>query len=270
MSQDLRGIDLLAAARAKLVAMGLALAVALTAREAAAIDPATCAGHYETAQTLSSAGKLLAARSAYLQCGQSGCPDLLRRDCVKQYDALAQRIPSVSLSARSAAGADLVGATFDLDGAPVSRPVGRAIELDPGPHRVVVTYRGAQESFDLVAREGETLRPVVHTFKEAVTPKEPEPPPKRSSGPSPAIYGLGALGVLGFASFGFFGIRAWQDSEGLHDQCAPRCSSGAESSLRTQMIVADVSLVVGAVATAAFVWLFLDSRQAPARTAVRF
>lgn len=276
MIQRVRTAGLLSPKRAKsAVVFALTLAVALAARDARAIDAATCSAFYDDGQALTASGKLLAARTAYLQCGQSQCPELLRADCVKQYDALARRIPSVILSARSPDGADLVGAAIELDGARLAQTVGRAVELDPGPHKVVVTHEGARESFDFVAREGETLRSVVHTFRGATTAVKArtEPPPPGNGG-SPgiplAVYGVGALGALGFASFGFFGVRAWQDSDALHDQCAPQCSSDAESGLRTQLVAADVSLAVGVIATAAFVWLLLDSRHPPAQTARRF
>src|SRR6476646_9014806 len=79
-------------------------ALLLLGRPAAAADGATCASRFDSAQAMIAAGKLLSARATYLQCAQSGCPEALRGDCVKQYEALARRIPSVIISARSSTG----------------------------------------------------------------------------------------------------------------------------------------------------------------------
>jgi hypothetical protein len=240
----------------RLVLAWLAVPVAvLFSRDASALDALACEAKYESAQELALAAKLLEARAAYRECLQDSCPALLRSDCLKRYEDVGVRVPSIILAARGAAGQDLVDVEIDLDGRRVaSRVTGTALETNPGPHRVRFSRGGRAEDFEIVVREGEKLRTIVHELRDA-------PPQAASAAPSAGArwpaYAAAGVGAVAFASFAFFGIRGVTDAQSLHEQCAPHCSQSAETNVHTELVVADISLGIGVVASAVALWLFL-------------
>lgn len=248
-----------------------ALVGLLVTTDAHSLGAAACTKLHEHAQALALEGKLGAARLEFAKCMDGTCPSLIRVACASRYEDAASRIPSVILAARSAEGADLVDVAVDVDGKRVSSSLtGTAIELDPGPHRVrMVSASGIVDEFDMVVREGEKLRTVVRELRAAPVAPPAEPAPKRAV--PWTVYGLGALGVVGVGAFAFFGVRGANDYGELKDRCAPRCSADEERGVRNQLLAADISLGIAVLATAAALWVYLDSRKAvgtPAATAV--
>jgi hypothetical protein len=77
--------------------------------------------------------------------------------------------------------------------------------------------------------------------------------------PKPRTLGwiFGGVGVLALGSFGYFGLSGKSLDNELERECAPRCSSDRVDHVRTQYIVADVSLGVGLVSLALATYFFL-------------
>jgi hypothetical protein len=127
---------------------------------------------------------------------------------------------------------------------------GRAIDLDPGPHKVRAEakgYEGIEQT--AVAREGERMRAITLAFSkrsEGPTRRFDEPAP---TSPVPAIsWLLGGVGVAGGFSFAIFATMAKSDVDDMRSRCAPACPEGDVSTARTELAVANVSLVVGVLA----------------------
>jgi hypothetical protein len=70
------------------------------------------------------------------------------------------------------------------------------------------------------------------------------------------VFVFGAAALVAFASAVYFGTSGRAQLDSLH-RCAPGCSPSDVTALKVDMIVTDVSLGVGVVASAVATWLFL-------------
>jgi tetratricopeptide (TPR) repeat protein len=189
--------------------------------------------------------------------------------------ALAQRVPTVAV----AVPRGLAGLEARIDGAPVA--TGRAIELDPGLHDLVVTATG-REPFvrSMMLREGQRLRVAV-SFD---APRAPPAPPVHRKRPPAAVAGSGppigpvllaGVGAGAFTTAALFHIRRNDKLEDAANGC-DRNDDGfvCPDSLRTDpehrdaidaaeraALARDVLIGVGVAAWGAgALWWVLDSR----------
>src|SRR5205814_1618210 len=91
---------------------------------------------------------------------------------------------------------------------------------------------------------------------------EPQPtePDHGSGGHTPVLaYVLGGVGILGLGSFTYFGLTSKGDLSNLKDTCAPYCAQNDLDSVKTRMLVADISLGVGIVALGVATYLFVTN-----------
>jgi hypothetical protein len=99
-------------------------------------------------------------------------------------------------------------------------------------------------------------------------------PPASTGWMFPAAIGAGALGVVGLGSFAVFGVRSQTTFDDLRDRCAPHCGvaerDAADKGDREQTI-ANVSLVIGAIALGAGIALGVVAlaRRSPDKAASR-
>lgn len=238
-----------------LLRLAIGLAVVCAPAVANAADDATnaCLTASEEAQSLRDKGRLLDARAKLIECGRGACPPVVRTDCSKWLDDLTPRIPSIVVRVVDENGHDVVDAKITIDdGAAASAGDGRAIDLDPGPHKLRVEGKG-YEPVDqtVVAREGERTRPVTLAFTKKSGSESPrrrfdEPAP---TSPVPVIsWILGGVAVAGGLSFAILGSMAKSDVDDMRSRCAPTCAESEVSSARTELVVANVSLAVGVLA----------------------
>lgn len=68
---------------------------------------------------------------------------------------------------------------------------------------------------------------------------------------------LGGVGVAGIAAFTVLVLTTRARLNELRETCAPSCDPSEEGSLRTRLILADVSLVIGVASLGAATYLFL-------------
>jgi len=238
--------------------------VLLIGSVAHADDVQLCIEASEQGQVARDQGKLLDARERFTTCAREACPNMIRADCAAWLETVRQGIPSLVPSARDEAGVDLVDVAIEVDGAPMLDKLdGRAIELDPGEHMLVWRHGNQRIEQRVLVRQGEKNRPVDAVFEPdqpptpapAAVPTVPAPTDPEGSLLPTASWVLGAVAVVGLAGFVGLGINASGERDELLDTCAPNCDDGAVDAIRTQVIVANVSLGVGIAALGAAVWI---------------
>src|SRR5580692_7308798 len=107
----------------------------LTVSSAWADEKQVCSDAYQQAQKLREAHKLVTAREQMKVCARAECPGFIAKDCADWLKDVELRIPSVVLTGKNAAGADVTDMKVSIDGAPlVSKLDGLAVDVDPGAH----------------------------------------------------------------------------------------------------------------------------------------
>lgn len=276
---------------AQILALSLSVGVSAQAQPAPASNaPDTkkeCVASYERAQVLRNSGNFLEALDGLVICSQQTCHPALRTDCVQWHQEVKEAIPTVVISARSTEQ-DLFDVRVFVDGKLVARRLdGRPIELNPGSHKFrFETANYAPEERQLLLVPGEKLRAVVVAFASpeqgaqpstegaidaigepgglgANTPRPTEAPPPEPEGPSRPVptlsYVFGAVALAGVAGFAGFGLSGLEDYDSLDSSCRPVCSSSDVDTVRTKLILADLSLGV-AIASAVTATVFYLNR----------
>lgn len=266
------------ASKIAVAAAAYALTAALVGPEVArAADKDLCASSYLDAQRARRGGALLDAR-AHLQACLRECSDAARPDCATWLEEVERTLPSVVVVVERG-GAEIDLATAWVDGRRIEDRT-RALEVDPGRHRVRVEAGGTTTERDVDVREGEKARRVVVSLDVAPaadqapsprSPSTPAAPPAAADAPSrtpTVVFGVVAGVALGtFAVLGLYGLGR----ESKLDACAPRCQPDEVASVRRFYIAADVSLGVAVLAGAAAVvtYLLAPTGHTSARTAAR-
>lgn len=235
--------------RAGRAAVSMAALSIVTATTVAMAAPTKdqCFASYEQGQTLRSKGALGAARTEFEVCAQAACPDLTRNDCAKWLGEVDASVPTLTLVVTDRAGRDVIDVRVAIDGrVVVERLDGKAIAVDPGPHKLQLSRPGeASIQLDIVVREGEKNRRVAARFGGG----------SGSSGGieavSPAAWVLGGVGVLGLGLFGVLGGIGLAEKSDAEKTCGDQCSDDIVDPIRTKFIIADVSLTVGLLSLAA-------------------
>jgi hypothetical protein len=224
-----------------------------------------CVEHHTDAQELRMAGKLLESRVALRQCAAEACPALLQRDCVGWLDQIEPQIPSltfrVTVDGRSRSDAEVY-----IDGVATSEPsLGKAVELDPGPHRVRVVVPGVPAYEDRVLlSEGERYRMVqVSLTSPPSAPPEPPAAPEMHRPVPLATYILGGVAVASAVSGGIFTASSLSLRSELEASCSPNCSESRVDELRRRALFADVSWGLSVLSLAGATTFFLLRPEIP-------
>ena len=184
---------------------------------------------------------------------------------------LEARVPRIAVRLPSPTPADL---SVTIDGAPVDRAVLVAgAPVDPGRHEIVASEPGAPpwSSGVDVATAG-TLVVDVPPFA-GTTPRASvsatAPPPASRSRVLPLT--VGALGLAAVGVGTYFGIAAFNAEARSRDNCdGSQCSPDGVTynhEAKTDALVADVTLGVGAVAVVTAVYLLLRGSSSPSGAA---
>jgi hypothetical protein len=231
-----------------------------------------CARAARDAQTFRGAGQYARARSTFAACGAASCPDAVRAFCVTALQKVDEEAPTIVIVARDGAGREIADVRVWVDGVyTADRIDGRPLSLDPGAHRLRFERAGIPPvERDVVVRVGEKARPVaviVGASPSAATKATPAPDPAR---PVPALsWALGGAGVIGLGSFSYFALRGWGERSDLADAPCHVTATCDVSGVRTSWYIADVSLVVAALAMGGAVWAYLAPAVAPRAIAPR-
>jgi hypothetical protein len=238
-------------------------------------DVKACAAAAEKGQRLRNDGKLKEAREQLVLCARNVCPGVIRKDCEPLISELDSRMPTIVISAKDAAGKDLVDVRVTIDGALVTSKIdGKAIAIDPGAHAFKYERDGsAPVESSIVVHDGEKDR-VLNVVLDPAEPakkdepvvirneKEKEKPPEKAGPPIAGFVFLG-IGAVAVGSFVFFDLSAKSSVDDLRSTCAPRCAQSDVDSVNTKMIIADVSLGAGAVALGVATWLLVTHYAKP-------
>lgn len=240
----------------------LAVPVALASSVARADDKATCLDAVSRGQRVRDAHRLLEARERFRTCAAAVCPAAVQTDCAAWLAEVEKALPSVVLSAKSGAGADLLDVKVTVDGQPfVSKLDGEAVPIDPGAH--AFHFEGADGAAidqQVIVREGEKGRAIsVVLGASSPAPATPQPtgqstaPPSNGSSPSSsspwrtAGWILGGAGVAGLAVGGIFGAVALSDKNGAHCDSSGACDAGTAGGIKSAALVSDIGWVAGGV-----------------------
>jgi len=221
----------------------------------AAPDKASCLTAHEQAQKLRSENKLTAAKERLLVCAADTCPSLVKLDCTKWLPEVDRDQPTVIFRAKEGKN-DIADVNVSIDGVAVAKFLdGKPIAVDPGAHTVKLDRAGAVPiEQQLVVAAGEKNRLVKVVFAEP-RPETPEAP--KESGPGALPWILTGVGAAAITTFAILGITTRSRISELRGSCAPTCDPSEEGPLRTRLILADVSLLVGLASLGVGTYLFM-------------
>jgi hypothetical protein len=214
-------------------------------------DREQCVAASEAAQKLVSDHKLIEARQQFILCAKESCPNVVKKDCIEQLDAVTKKIPSIVVRAKGPSGDDLAAVRVNLDGTRVADTLdGSPVQLDPGAHSIRLEAEGqAPVEQQLIIAEGEQNR-VINLAFGAKSGGIAAPAPSVGGGHSfpswPALV-AGGVSVVSFAIFAGAGIAGMGDYNACKDAKAKGspCTDAKIDSIGSTLTMADVFLVVG-------------------------
>jgi hypothetical protein len=265
--------------------MAAIVAVAASAVPAHAdVTKDQCIDSNTQAQALRRDGKLTAARTQLLKCGDPKCPAIIRDDCTQRLDELEHAQPTIVFDAKDGDGHDLVAVQVTVDGQPFADKLeGKALRVDPGAHTFVFTATGqAPVTQSFVIREGEAERherivigaPAARSTTAGAAassaapllPATPSEPPPSSGLGTQRLLGIGVagVGVVGIgvgAVFGLLASSAWNNAKnacgGDTSHCTDVSSANSyKSTTNTDGTISTIAFVAGGVLVAGGALLF--------------
>ena len=247
-----------------------------------------CVVAHRESQTLRRQYHLLESRDRLLQCSNTACPAVVRKDCQRWLDEVAVQISSVVVHVDTGDSAPPNNVKVYIDGDLRFESIpNRAIELDPGTYRFRFEVGGRQPvELQVTVVEAEKLKNV--TVKYSPPEKEPSGlasgqdsskkpisislvPPKQAERPvSASTYVFAGLGGLAAINFAIWGIWTQSYKSELQSQCAPNCDQKDIDRIKTRALVADISLgvSVASLTTAAITYFARPQAKVPMDVAV--
>ena len=252
--------------------LALLVPAMLLTTAALADDKAACLDAASKGQTLRNAHKLVEAREQLRICAAAACPAVVQTDCANWLADVERALPSVVMTAKSGAGADLVDVKVTVDGQPlVSKLDGQAVPMNPGQH--TFHFEAADGSLDqqVVVSEGEKNQRIAVVLGAAAAAGA-APDAGGSSSPWRTVgWVLGGVGVAGLGVGTVFGIVALSDKNNADCNASNVCKPGTSGPVKTTSLISDIGWVAGGVllASGAALVLFTPSGTREAATAVR-
>ncbi len=207
----------------------------------------TCLDSFMRAQRLRRKGQLVSARAELVSCGQPDCPDAIEGKCVEWLEEVRAAIPTIIVAAQDHQGRDITAAELAVDDDVVAAALdGKPVDVDPGPHKLKVSYDRRSQTQDILAAQGVKNRVVKIKFDPP--PKPPEPPPFTLPAMSWAGFGIAAAGVI---VGGITGVVAIVKGHQLANECADLvCYQYQKAEFESGRAVAHTSTASFAVAGA--------------------
>jgi hypothetical protein len=246
-------------------ALVLALGATAPARAAAPGDSVeACGSAAVDGQKLWRAGRLKEARGRFEICSRPSCREDIVHDCGTWLAEIDRAMPSVVVTARDAAGHVLTDVSVSIDGRVRDDGLLRPVPLDPGEHVVVLERSNATPlTRTITLREGDRME-LAMVFAEqprssakGLTEGRPLPTP---------VFVAGGIGAVSLGAFGIFGAIGYADWRSSH--CNEGCAQADAARVRRELVIADVSLVIAVVSTAAATWFYLGRSRDSAQTHV--
>ena len=247
------------------IAIAAASLLTVHAPVARADDKNSCVGSYGSSQELRRDQHLARARDELRSCSRAVCPALVRTDCIAWLDQVQAEFPTLAIRAQKDGG-DIANVRVSVDNQVVAaRLDGRSLEIEPGEHTLRFETEGAPAvAMTVVLREREKDRVIPVSF--VSTSRRPDGAARAEALPffravPVGSYVLGGVGIAGLATFGVLGLIGKSRESSLDDTCKPNCSQTSIGNVRTEYMVADVALGVGAAAlVSSGIWYFLRPR----------
>jgi len=269
-------------------ALGSSFCVAsLMASSNAMADPKACITAHASGQREAKAGHLRLATQLFTKCGSDdSCPAQLRQECAEFLQSVQQTVPTVIFSVLDEKNQDISSVkVFSTDELIADGLDGRAIQIDPGKHRLrFLLPWGDVLSSDVLVREGEKNRLIQVKIggedAKDISPKEPDtaspqanpseeaaaPPPTPM--PAPAVHRNPPLGAwiaagTSLVSLGVgttFAILGSSKKADI-DACSPNCTAEARpayDALKRDYLIADIGFAIGVVSAGVATWLFVS------------
>jgi hypothetical protein len=257
--------------------LGLLASAMMVATASYADDKAACLDASSKGQSLRDAHKLVEARDQFRLCARQQCPGIVQQDCGGWLADVEKGVPSVVVTAKDGAGADLVDVRVSVDGQPFATKLdGQAVAINPGSHLLHFELAdGTQLDRQVLVKEGEKNQGVAVVLSKkggltgtptagspsTVPPTTGQPSaeptsPSVAGGSAPAGGGsglrtagwvLGGAGVVGLGVGTVFGIMAIGDKSSANCNANNQCEGGPLSSAKSAAIGADIGLIAGGV-----------------------
>lgn len=245
---------------------------------AGAFDKAACVDSHESAQRSMKAGRPRESKEQLLVCADSSCPALVREDC-EQWLSNLDRQPQPAAPAPA-----------------VIEAKGSEPGLEPGPSRATLPPDRATDVGEERDRSSAAAPDQVRSEApsgngspvagESPPPERPAPPalgtraghgrpspgddlvqgpaPRRQHALPAAVWVTGGLAVASFGTAASFGVTGWMDARSLRETCAPNCSTARVSSVRQNLLMADIAALTGVAFGAVTAWLIWSHRESDA------
>ncbi|MDB4937215.1 MAG: hypothetical protein JWP87_4187 [Labilithrix sp.] len=232
---------------------------------------AECIDAYTSGQRSKQRGELAAARARLMVCSRDPCPTALQADCSEWLSEVQRLQPTVVIVAQDSEGHDRTDVRVIVDGAVVAERLdARAVEIDPGERTFRFELAGhAPVEQRILVREGQKAREisVKLVVRSAAGPARAPasaggfgpPPPGEEAAPGPpwTAYAFGGLALAGLGTFAGFGLAGVSQRSDLLASCNDHCADDQKSSVDTKFLVADIALIVGAVAAVVATYVFI-------------
>jgi hypothetical protein len=260
-----------AAWSAGLLAAALVGALPRLAHAQANPDPVVvCLSEHTQGQELRRDGKLLESRDSFKQCSATVCPSEVIRDCLGWKEQVDQQIPSLGFRV-TADGAPRADVRVFIDDRLAAEALdGKAIELNPGSHRVrieLAPFAPFDETFVVI--EGDKFRMVDAKFTTPVLAPQavvaaPAPPEAEMHRPIPvSSYVFAGVSVAAAINAAGWGLSMSSLRSELQDDCQPNCSPKSVDVLQQRALIADISWGVSLVSLATAVTLYVLRPEEP-------
>lgn len=246
----------------------VALALATWPAAARGDDKAVCFDGATQGQTLRDQHKLVEARAQFAICARQACPKQVSKDCTAWLEQVDQAMPTVVVSAKDAAGRDLIDVTVTMDDRPfATKLTGEAVPVNPGLHVLHFEAKdGGRLDHQVLVREGVKNQNVdVVVAAPASAPSLGIPParpadagagaggqpaevPASGAGPWRTIgFVAGGVGIAGLGVGAAFGLKAMSDKNSAQCDASNACSPGPLSDARTSATLSSVGFIAGGV-----------------------
>ena len=144
----------------------------LAADRADAATTAACLKANDEAQQLRKRHQLSQSIERLKVCSQPNCPNAVQRDCMQWLHEVEAALPTLSFSAKNAAGEDLTSVSVWMDGTQLLESLtGTSVPVDPGQHTFRFDHDGEPSvSRDILVSEGDKARKIEVRFGAANQP----------------------------------------------------------------------------------------------------
>lgn len=269
------------------VGVGTLLTIAMLLHSSSAsADAKSCITAHATGQREAKAGHLRLSAELFATCASDeACPSELRQECAEFFASLQQTMPTVIFTVIDEKGQDVSTVkVFSSEELITNGLDGRAIQIDPGKHRLrFLLPSGEVLSSDVLIREGEKSRqlqmrvkeeskdPVLVSEKPPLQPARvtttppwippPSSPVERRTLPASFWFFSGAA-VVGLGIGATFALLGNADKNTLSG-CAPSCGTemrGTFDNMNRDYLIADVGFAMSALSAGIATWLFVSSQ----------